>query len=384
LWQNNLWSDANLLATGTNDGFVPSLCEPIAGILFNKSLGCQGIEVTYTDFSYNASIDSRQWTFQGGTPAESTDSIVTVRYENGGVFDVTLQVSNSQGSDELVNSQLLTITDTLLGYSNPVTEGFDNASFPVNSTDESLSWSVFDEGDGNWEYTSEAAYSGDGSLRIKNYLNGDGKSNIMISPNIDLSNFEPAFLNFRMAYSKKHEGDVDELRVYFSKDCGQSWSLRYYKTGSSLSNNVQTGTYIPTQNDWRLETINLSTIEGWEHLMVKFEMVSYGGNCLYIDELSIDEASLISEYKNYMFSEFEVYPNPISQNTILSYNLTEKNAVNLSIQNLLGQVVFSDAELLNAGNHEIQLDKLARLNSGVYFIKLSTKGYSKTIKIIAP
>ncbi|MEQ8471356.1 MAG: carbohydrate-binding protein [Marinoscillum sp.] len=55
--------------------------------------------VTFTDLS--TKVSSRTWTFTGGNPASSTDSIVTVSYAYGGTWEATLSiqhVDNTTGS----------------------------------------------------------------------------------------------------------------------------------------------------------------------------------------------------------------------------------------------------------------------------------------------
>ncbi len=55
------------------------------------------------------------WTFQGGTPATSSAlDFVEVVYENPGVFDVTLTVSNEFGSDTKFFDNMITVSDQLL------------------------------------------------------------------------------------------------------------------------------------------------------------------------------------------------------------------------------------------------------------------------------
>ena len=59
---------------------------------------CTGTGLTFRDLS---SFDqtSREWTFENGTPAISTDSIVSVTYSQAGSHKVRLIVSNANGSD---------------------------------------------------------------------------------------------------------------------------------------------------------------------------------------------------------------------------------------------------------------------------------------------
>jgi len=381
--RNNLWSEANLIATGTNEGYDAPTCSPIASVRFGHTTGCEGYEVRFEDLSYNGEIQSRLWSFPGGTPSESSDSLVTVMYENPGYYDVSFQVSNEAGSNELIITDFIWVIDTLTGYNNPVHEDFENAAFPVNNEDESLSWTKIEKGDGHWEYTTDAAFSGNGSVRIKNYLNGEAIVNTLISPNINMSDFTPGALSFRMAYAKKYNSNMDELRVYLSRDCGVSWSLRYLKSGSSLSNNTQFELFIPGQEDWRLETINMTPIEDWKHLRIKIEMESFGGNCLYIDDLRVEEATIVTMFQNAVFTDLEVYPNPVTRNSIITFYMKQSNAVELSVLNIYGQEIYKSSLLQNTGKQKIEIRNiLPDVSGGIYFVKLSSQGFGKTVKVI--
>jgi PKD repeat protein len=57
---------------------------------------CDGTTVDFTDMSYFQG-DSWEWTFEGGTPSSSTEQNPSVTYENGGYFDVSLTITNSDG-----------------------------------------------------------------------------------------------------------------------------------------------------------------------------------------------------------------------------------------------------------------------------------------------
>jgi hypothetical protein len=77
------------------------------------------------------------------------------------------------------------------------------------------------------------------------------------------------------------------------------------------------------------------------------------------------------------------YPNPFNPSTIIKYELTKMNEVELSIYNLLGQKV---ATLFfgrqNAGDYQVEWDA-SGFASGVYFYRLSTNsGYVQTKKLV--
>ncbi|NOX67517.1 MAG: T9SS type A sorting domain-containing protein [Chlorobi bacterium] len=76
------------------------------------------------------------------------------------------------------------------------------------------------------------------------------------------------------------------------------------------------------------------------------------------------------------------YPNPFNPSTLINYSLAKDSRVSIIIYNVLGQKV---TELVNkkqsAGNYEIKFDA-SNLTSGLYFYRLETPNYSKTMKMI--
>lgn len=69
------------------------------------------------------------------------------------------------------------------------------------------------------------------------------------------------------------------------------------------------------------------------------------------------------------FARFELYPNPTSGITYVSYHLKKDQTGELTVLNVAGKQVA--AHLLNSGNGVVQLDNLP---AGIYFIRLSVNG----------
>lgn len=70
----------------------------------------QGEQVSFTDLSEN-SVDNRQWTFDGGVPATSTDETVDVTYNGLGFYTVSLVVENEQGAASVVEQQYIEVIE---------------------------------------------------------------------------------------------------------------------------------------------------------------------------------------------------------------------------------------------------------------------------------
>lgn len=76
---------------------------PVATFAAQNSTLCVNECNTFTDLSPNG-VTTRLWQFPGGTPATSTDSVVTVCYNEPGTYAVTLSASNAGGTDAFTDA----------------------------------------------------------------------------------------------------------------------------------------------------------------------------------------------------------------------------------------------------------------------------------------
>src|SRR6185295_352664 len=112
--RNNLWTSANLTATGTSDTIEP-LCAPKADFYSNYKMACTGSNVTFHDVSWSGAVDTRTWTFQDGNPASSTSKDPLVSFSTPGWKTVTLTVSNAAGTATEAREKYLFISDNTTG-----------------------------------------------------------------------------------------------------------------------------------------------------------------------------------------------------------------------------------------------------------------------------
>lgn len=82
---------------------------------------CEGGAVQFTDLSGGA-ITSWNWTFEGGTPATSTDQNPLVTYNTPGVYDVTLYVSDGTTNSTMSNADMIETITTPVQPNAPIGE----------------------------------------------------------------------------------------------------------------------------------------------------------------------------------------------------------------------------------------------------------------------
>jgi photosystem II stability/assembly factor-like uncharacterized protein len=156
-------------AISTDDGYV-YICgsqgyfyrkppQLTAQFSFSPAETCQGGSIQFTDQSVGT-ITVWNWAFDGGIPASSNLPDPVVEYPNPGVFDVSLTVSNANGSNTSTQANAVQI------FANPIpaVDGLTEAC--VN---ELVMYSTnFNQGSAyEWEVTGGAINSGQGSNQVE-------------------------------------------------------------------------------------------------------------------------------------------------------------------------------------------------------------------------
>lgn len=381
--RSSLWTTANLAATGISTPAV--LCQ--ANFITNNTNNviCEGGSIQYTSTSWNGTPTSWNWTFSGGTPASSTDSTPTVIYNTAGNYNASLSVSNSSGTVSASKTNYIRVNPaTGMFHGSIYSEGFEtsgtipNANWQVNNLQNMGT---------SWVQTGAAAATGTKSVMIANAAADDGYVNELIGPSINMDSIaltNPQ-LTYKVAFAQRASTNADKLAVLISTNCGVSWQIRKVTSGASLASApVNTGNFVPNSSQWVTETLSLNNYTTQNDLFFKFQFTSNGGNNIYLDDINIAGQSLgagIDELTNSL--NMNVYPNPADENTIVNFNLIDKEKVTIKIYDVVGREVAQlvDAEL-NAGQHQYSIADNSSLSGGAYFVTLSLSGRSFTKKLI--
>lgn len=388
--RSSYYTGSNRQATGTNDGFTNS-CVPTVAFYVDNTLGCEGFSVDFEDTSFGADEDASwvwNWSFPGGTPSSSIEQNPTVTYNAAGTYNVTLTITTNAGTDSETTQNAVTVTELGGGLTGPFVEGIEESNFPNNSGNDS-DWSIESLGGLTWQRNTTAFRSGAASVRINLRSITTGNINGLISPAIDMSNVssEDAQLTFMLAHSNRTSTTHSErLRVYASRNCGETWTLRYNNSGDNINTagNSISGTFVPTANQWRQESVSLATMAGEEHVLIKFEATSDNQSYLYIDDININpNASGTSIEDAGNISHLGVYPNPINGNSQLEISVKEAVMANIILTNMMGQTLSISQQVLTTGVNRVSLaDKSASLSAGIYLIQVRSELGTKTVRFV--
>ncbi|CAN5495502.1 hypothetical protein BH11BAC2_BH11BAC2_21690 [soil metagenome] len=378
--RNNLYTASNLLATGT-DGTPAVLCSPIADFIPRPLNVCEGGSLTFKDLSWGGIGASRVWSFPGGTPSSDTSAIPTILYATAGTYDVSLTVTNASGSDTKTITGMVTVTTTTVGAFSPFSEGFENGNFPF------ADWSVYNANGGStWGLTTVAAASGARSIFINNFSNNDKGPDEFLMPAFNLSNVTGTQMTFDVAYAitSATSTNTDKLTVYYSTNCGKTWTVRLTKTGTALATtaNPVTINFVPTASQWVNIPVNLApvTVSTQPNVRFKFEFTHDSGNNIYIDNININGTITGVDDINAEYASVNIYPNPSTSLSYMNFTTAAAGNVKIEVQDVSGRLISTFSDDLPAGDHQYTMEN--NLESGVYLVRLIFGEKTVTKKIV--
>jgi len=367
--RDNLWSSANLIATGVNNPSV--LCK--ADFTYSDNVVCVGDTIWFSDVSYNL-VTSRTWTFNGATVTNQSDSLTYAVYASAGSYDVKLVASDGSNSDSLTEFQLITVLPSG-GSDWFISEGFEMAVSVPN-----LDWYVNNpDGTAGWEVNNAVSYDGSSSAYINNLGAGTGQTDELVSYPIDASGLTDIELEFKYAYSRESSASADNLKVYVSNNCGNSWVLRKSITTFDLASvpDTSVASFVPAdQTEWKSETItNITSAFFVDNLMVKFAFTSGNGNNIYLDNINLFDPNTVSN-REFSKLDFNIYPNPSNGNATIDLPSGFK-ASGIEVLNINGQLV----EVKSANTSASRID-LNGLSPGWYLVKVSNEDQLFSLPIV--
>ncbi len=390
--RNNLWSNANLIATGISN---PVLCAPISafGTTTDKYQICSGSSLVMKDASYNAAITSYSWSGSSGVVfANPTSSLSSATFNTPGIITVSLTVGNAQGSS--TSTRTINVVNGAAAITGPAIESFEGTGTPAN-------WSVINPNGVAWEITNLSAKDGANSYFVDGPLSAAGQSDILQMPMMDLLNNQAGTFEFSYAYARNSSSHNDNLFLEGSLDCGATWkTIRQFAANTMASGSggivpVTNSVFIPTSTQWKTYTSDAGgfnfdsfwfDFSNSASVMVRFNFVedatNGAGNRMYIDKINFAGNTVgINELTKSI--SLGLYPNPTKGTSTVKFTLSDASNIGIEVVDVLGKVVLpSNNSNYAPGTHTVNINNNEGLAKGIYFVNISLNGTKMSRKLI--
>lgn len=258
-------------------------------------------------------------------------------------------------------------------------------AMPYNTSYESADVGKFYQSDNNnngnrWGvYTGNATFgkTGTNAAGFESYVYAAGESEVITLPNVTFN--ATSALNFWEAYCQYNATTDDKLEVVYSTNCGSTWTSIWEAAGAALSTApISTSAFAPTSARYVQKTVNLTTVPAGA--MLAFRGTSDYGNNMWVDDVNISPVVSVNDVAGADLA-LNVFPNPASDVSAVSFNLLNTTEVNVTVVDGVGRTVAQVAQgNLNAGNHKININT-ANLAAGVYNVMITTDAGTATKRL---
>jgi predicted esterase len=307
------------------------------------------------------------------------------------ILDIKVATINNV-ADTIVSEKIDTFEYVSSGISLPVSEGFEESTFPPPG------WMLAKAGDVYYPWFQDTVRkSGALSAGAFNSIwifDNQGRAEGLVSPVMNLVTIPSPQLSFDVAYNYHRYTPpyatqttdlTDTLDILISTDCGATYTSLFRKFGANLATfaepilnslSIQTDFIVPKDTNWRKYTIDLSHYATAPEAIVKFNYISGLGGSIYLDNVSVGGADAVQARPTPV--SYRVYPNPATDWVTLVGE--PGSQVHIIVSDIAGHQVLS-TEGMTDGSGEFLIDTHA-LIAGVYLIRTSVGQSVRTEKLI--
>ncbi len=411
---------------------------PFPAFSSSTSSGCAPLEIDFFDQS-GGQVDLWQWSFPGGNPSSSNTANPKVRYDNPGVYPVTLTVFNGADSNvrietsyvEVLGAPDINIQSQVNGNQVTFTSSDENQEGYIwlfgdgnRSSEVSPTHTYFYSGEyevtlevetncGFFEYTEFVSVSIEpktyfasdknsacGSLEVQFYdlsspdvsswdwsfPGGTPASSTMQNPIVSYNEVGsyPVTLTTTNAAGSSTTEIVDFINVYEDPVADFDYVMEN-SDGAVLVDFTNTSKGAATylwdfgEGPWTADTENTFHVyeESGEYIVTLTIENDCGTNTI-IKTIII---TVVATEDHSLNGAFEIFPNPNGGNFILIGEAIIADKLDVSLSNLLGQQI--ETRQLNILDNKLnERFELSRLPKGTYILKLFADGKQNTFKII--
>lgn len=381
--RDQLWTNANLAATGVGPGVAPiSTAVPYSDFyaktaftsLNSGMLTCVGDSVVFYTASGQSNGVNYLWSFPGGNPSSSTLANPKTAYMNPGYYNVTLTATDVNGSGTTTKNGVIYASGSWPEFTGPTVQNFDQSGNFWQS------WNINDDS-GSFQRISTGGTQNSGCFQLGNHYDPDttqpcyladinqinrNKDNL-VSPAFDLSHTTGVTISFDYAYGSAAIPDSagESLVFYYSRDCGETWTQKKMISDTALITAFapQNSMYVPAQNHWKHVSLPFTSTLSDTKTRFKWEFVASNfSNNFYIDNFVIDGILGIADSE---LNGIGVFPNPSQKGGTITISGLNASKADLTIRDIQGKLVYQK----ELSDNEVQLD--TELRSGCYLLEIN-------------
>ncbi len=331
----------------------------------------------------NGAVQTYAWTGSLASLATANVTLSSMNTTLGAhTFTSFTTLPNSVADPNPSNDTVIIAFNVLgAGQAAPIAQSFNAVTFPPTN------YNLYNpDGATTWDRNNAGTHSGAGVMYINNYdYAANGEIDELVIPNLDITTLNAPVLKFWVAYQLYTDPTgpqtfSDTLEVLISIDCGATFTSIYKKFNTNLTTTTPTFStiqFVPTASQWRQELISLQPFSSTNAAIIKFRNITDYENDLYVDDISVEDATAINV--NAFENNIEVYPNPGNGIFKLNIRSAETENIRLTITDALGNIVMERQYTAQTLHESLDLSAQA---PGIYQMKIESNKGSVCKKLV--
>ncbi|HEX6427884.1 MAG TPA: M43 family zinc metalloprotease [Niastella sp.] len=360
------------------------ICSPtISPVITLRNKGKETLRAVtiYASINNGAISSTTNWAGSLASLSETAVALNALTVPAEGTYVLTVVIAEPNGgTDENTTNDTITLTfQYYLPLSPPLTQSFENATFPP------VGWDVINNDQSfTWERTVANAKTGSASVVARNFdYTVKGQKDYIRLPVMNIASADSAFMTFQVAAAVRDTSSsnnaFDTLQVLVSQDCGATYTSIYKKWGNALitRSTPTTESFKPASGEWRKDSVNLSQFINNGPILLAFVNTNENENNIYLDDINVYSLTVNPNLKT---KEFMVTPNPTTGRVAVQFFPNPVFVKGINIFNSTGRLVISK-QVNGAGSSGYYFD-LGKFDSGVYYIQVVLGDKVVTQKVI--
>jgi PKD repeat protein len=376
-FRKTLVSDANLIATGVNDGNVA----PVAFFYSSNRTVCVGQPVIFYDISCKSNVETKQWTLIGSSVITTNKDTPVVTYSAPGKYKVSLKVTNGFGNNTLAVDNYITVMPAIALDKPAVIQTFESPTWDIGTGWTAVQSTVKLQRDSTTSFAGKSSIVANISASVS-----AGVRYQMSTPPIDMRSLKGKGpkISMMVGYARQNAQSSESIRLYYSRGCENNWTQFLYKNAANIT--YSTSAFAPTfkpsaPNHWRRLTFGIDMYENDSNITFMIEVESGAGNPVYIDNINISQYNTdISQVEKDIM--LNVFPNPSTGEINVSYENTY-GETEVWLENIEGRRIAVILEKnQQTGAVSVRWNSQNLLPDGIYILKIKSNEQVINKKII--
>jgi PKD repeat protein len=373
--------------TGTNMNYFTTIYEgtvpPIADFKASNVASCTGNQVVFTNASdHLLGAETYAWNFGSGASPATANTVGphTVTYSTAGQKTISLQVTNTNGTDTETKTNYLTIAPPPTGclqsddFDNNTVSWIDPIPHAFTHTEAGTDWTISNNGYGEWSNFTYSLNNGTTASPL-NFQCAVNKPVVKIRAKASgncLLRLTLVDVNGR-SVDNTSAIDLELTSTYQTFTINFAGKFRNYNSGSpgllDSTNITKLQFYVNPGYYTYPITGNNATYNASFPGTIDIDWIGIGNGC---------SAPVVTDIETAESHAYRISPNPFAEETRLNLQAWKGEKVSLKISNLQGTVVYANDQQ----NVDETITIGSSLPAGVYIVTAVHGNQLATFKIV--